>query len=105
MAETDKTPDGQVAETNLQAAANIPAATEFSTSGAPVQVVPDVDADHPAVDNNPRASTTVLQNKIDFNDPTKPGYDAVTDNLNAQGVPTKGPDEAAADAKKASRTK
>lgn len=44
-------------------------ATTFSTSGAPVQVVPDVDPDHPAVDNDPRANTTPLMNRIDFNDP------------------------------------
>lgn len=58
--------------------ANIAPATTFSTSGAPVQVVPDVDPSHPAVDNDPRAGTTVNQNKIDFNDPTISGSEAVT---------------------------
>lgn len=79
--------------------ANIPAATEVSTSGAPQQVVPDVDMSHPAVDNNPRANTTVDQNRIDFNDPTIPGHDAVANALNEQGVPTKGRQEAAESAK------
>jgi hypothetical protein len=44
-------------------------ASAFSTSGAPVQIVPDVDPSHPAVDNDPRANTTAEMNKIDFNDP------------------------------------
>lgn len=61
--------------------ANIAAATEFSTSGAPVQVVSDVDPSHPAVDDNPRANTTVDQNRIDFNDPTISGADAVARSL------------------------
>ena len=62
-------------------AANIAPATTFSTSGAPVQIVPDVDPSHPAVDNDPRAGTTLLQNKIDFNDPTKPGHQVVAERL------------------------
>lgn len=57
--------------------AHIAPATAFSTSGAPVQVVPDVDPSHPAVDNDPRAGTTVDQNRIDFNDPTISGSEAV----------------------------
>lgn len=57
--------------------ANLPAATEFDAAGAPQQIVPDVDVNHPAVDANPRANTTVEQNKIDFNDPTIPGHVAV----------------------------
>lgn len=69
--------------------ANLPAATEVSTSGAPQQIVPDVDMSHPAVDNNPRARTSVVQNAIDFNDPTIPGHQAVAESLSAQGVPTK----------------
>jgi hypothetical protein len=80
--------------------ANLPAATEVSTSGAPVQIVPDVDLSHPAVDDNPRARTSVVQNAIDFNDPTISGADAVVNNLNAQGVPTKSAEEVAADTKK-----
>lgn len=64
--------------------ADIPAATSIDTSGAPQQIVPDVDLDHPAVDNDPRAGTTVEQNKIDFNDPNLSGAEAVAMNLAAQ---------------------
>lgn len=67
------------------APANIAPATEFSPSGAPVQSVPDVDPGHPAVDANPRADTTTDQNKIDFNDPTLSGSEAVEKNLKAEG--------------------
>lgn len=70
MAETSKSTDvANAADLDTSGAADIPAATTFSTSGAPVQIVPDVDPDHPAVDNNPRANTTADMNKIDFNDP------------------------------------
>jgi hypothetical protein len=64
--------------------ANIAAATEFDAAGAPQQIVPDVDPAHPAVDNDPRAGTTVNQNKIDFNDPTISGAEAVEQNLKDQ---------------------
>lgn len=64
--------------------ANIAPATEFETSGAPVQVVPGVDPAHPAVDNNPRANTTEDQNRIDFNDPTLSDAEAVRKNLDDQ---------------------
>lgn len=77
----DKAPDGKPAETEGAKAANIPAATSVYTSGAPQQVVPDVDMSHPAVDDNPRANTTVDQNRIDFNDPTLSGAEAVEQNL------------------------
>jgi hypothetical protein len=83
--------------------ANLPAATEVSTSGAVQQIVPDVDLSHPAVDDNPRANTSVVQNKIDFNDPTIPGHQAVAESLNEQGVPTKDVEEAAADDKKSAK--
>ena len=63
----------------------VPAATGFDPSGAPQQTVPDVDLDHPAVDNNPRSNTTVDQNRIDFNDPTREGVDVVTERLAADG--------------------
>lgn len=69
--------------------ANLAPATQIDPSGAPVQIVPDVDLTHPAVDANPRKGTTVDQNRIDFNDPNKSGAEAVADMLNAQGVPTK----------------
>ncbi|WP_159981911.1 MULTISPECIES: hypothetical protein [unclassified Novosphingobium] len=64
--------------------ADIAAATEIDTSGAPQQIVPDVDLDHPAVDSDPRAGTSVEQNKIDFNDPTLTGQEAVEKNLGEQ---------------------
>lgn len=88
-----KAPDGKPAETEGQKAANIAPATSIDPSGAPQQVVPDVDLDHPAVDANPRANTTVDQNKIDWNDPTIPSAEAVADQLNEQGVPTKKADD------------
>lgn len=56
-------------------------ATEIDTSGAPQQIVDDVDMSHPAVDNDPRAGTTAEQNRIDFNDPTISGADAVAKSL------------------------
>lgn len=64
--------------------ANIPAATEFEPSGAPIQSTA-IDAEHPAVDANPRAGTTVDQNRIDFNDPTLSGEEAVKRNLGIGG--------------------
>ncbi|WP_432344700.1 hypothetical protein WMC41_15970 [Shinella yambaruensis] len=69
--------------------ANIPPATEVDPSGAPMQIVPDVDMTHPAVDADPRKGTSIDQNRIDFNDPNKSGAEAVADMLNAQGVNTK----------------
>jgi len=71
------------ADLDTSGAANIAAATDFDAAGAPQQIVPDVDPDHPAVDNDPRANTTVQQNAIDFNDPTLPGAEAVAQNLKA----------------------
>lgn len=95
MAESDtKTPE------QPKDPANIPAATQIDTSGAPQQVVPDVDLSHPAVDDNPQAHTSKLQNAIDFNDPTIPGHEAVARALNEQGVETKGVEEAEAEEKK-----
>jgi len=64
--------------------ANIQAADTVDTSGAPQQIVPDVDMSHPAVDANPRAGTTDVQNQIDFNDPTKSGQEAVEEALAKQ---------------------
>lgn len=66
------------------APANVTAATGFDPSGAPQQVVSDVDPAHPAVDDDPRAGTSVEQNKIDFNDPTISGSEAVKRNLDAK---------------------
>jgi hypothetical protein len=59
-------------------------ATEFEASGAPHQIVSDVDPAHPAVDADPRANTTAEQNRIDFNDPTLTSQEAVEQNLAAQ---------------------
>lgn len=58
-------------------------ATDFVPSGAPNQVT-EIDVDHPAVDNHPRIRTTEVMNKIDFNDPTIEGREAVEQNLKAQ---------------------
>ena len=66
------------------AAANIAPATSFAPSGAPEQVVGDVDASHPAIDADPRANTSVDQNRIDFNDPTLSGAEAVEKSLKKQ---------------------
>ena len=66
--------------------ANVAPATEIDTSGAPQQIVDDVDLSHPAVDANPRANTTVAQNRIDFNDPSLDSSEAVAKMLREQGV-------------------
>lgn len=76
----------------LDQKASILPATQIDPSGAPVQIVPDVDMSHPAVDANPRQGSTVGQNRIDFNDPSKSSSQAVAEMLNAQGVPTKADD-------------
>jgi hypothetical protein len=73
-------------QTATEQAANIAPATEVDPSGAPVQIVPDVDLSHPAVDADPRKGTTVAQNRIDFNDPTLTPGEAVANMLRAQGV-------------------
>lgn len=50
-----------------------------------VRIAPaDIDPDHPAIDLEPRANTTVDQNRIDFNDPTLSGAEAVERNLAEQ---------------------
>ena len=58
-------------------------AADIRGSGAIVEpgAMKAVDVDHPAVDNNPRAGTTVKQNQIDFNDPTLLDHEAVEENL------------------------
>lgn len=83
-----KSPDNTAAEAEGQKPANIAPATGIDPSGAPHQVVPDVDLGHPAVDANPRAKTTVDQNKIDWNAPSAPSADVVAKALTEQGVPT-----------------
>ncbi|OAS26291.1 hypothetical protein [Methylobacterium platani] len=64
--------------------ADVKPATSFAPSGAPEQDVPGVDVGHPALDANPRAGTTADQNRIDLNDPTLSGAEAVKRNLEAQ---------------------
>lgn len=61
-------------------------ANEFAASGAVIEpaIVDAVDMTHPAVDDNPRAATSADQNRIDFNDPTKPGSEVVAEQLAAQ---------------------
>lgn len=78
---TSSPSSGDTATEALTAPADIDPATEIDTSGSPQQIVPDVDLSHPAVDDNPRKETTVAQNKIDFNDPTISGQEAVERNL------------------------
>lgn len=78
MTTTDKNKD---ADNPADKPADLAPASTVDPSGAPVQVVPDVDMSHPAVDANPRAWTTVEQNKIDFNDPSLSGAEAVEKNL------------------------
>ena len=53
----------------------------FEASGAPAQVVADANQDHPSLDTDPRANTTAEQNRIDFNDPVRPGIEIVTEQL------------------------
>lgn len=77
------------AEPGLTGYANdsdIPPATDIDTSGAPQQIVPDVDMSHPAVDSDPRAHTGGDQNRIDFNDPSLDGREVVS---RALGMKTK----------------
>lgn len=69
------TDEGAIAD--LDQPANLAPAAEVDTSGSPQQIVPDVDLNHPAVDSNPRKDTTVAQNRIDFNDPSISGPEAV----------------------------
>ena len=65
--------------------ADIAPATEFDPSGAPRQTV-GVDVNHPAIDNNPRAGTSVLQNRIDMNDPVTEASEQVENHLADQGA-------------------
>jgi hypothetical protein len=78
---SDLSTEGAITAPEPKTDSGVAPATTFSTSGAPVQIVPDVDADHPAVDNDPRKNTTALMNRIDFNDPTLTGPEAVAKNL------------------------
>ncbi len=75
------------------APANVPAATDFDPSGAPIQIVSDVDPSHPAVDDNPRKGTSIDQNRIDFNDPTISGQEAVEKALGYSSADTSTKDQ------------
>jgi hypothetical protein len=44
-----------------------------------------IDTKHPAVDDEPRKGLPETSNRIDFNDPTITGAEAVEQNLKAQG--------------------
>lgn len=74
-------PPAIAADLDPSPAAEIAPATSIDTAGAPQQSVPDVDMTHPAVDADPRAGTTEQQNRIDFNDPAKPGHEVVEEAL------------------------
>lgn len=73
------------AERAAQEPASISAApaSNIEASGAIMEksAKTGVDVSHPAVDNNPRADTTVRQNQIDFNDPSMTSQEAVAANL------------------------
>lgn len=75
------------AGTTNKSGGGVAAETQFSPSGAPQQVVADVDTGHPAVDANPRANTTADQNRIDFNDPGLSGAEAVEKALSTNTKP------------------
>lgn len=84
MAPTTRAHSSVAADFDQSGPAGIAPADTFDTSGAPQQLVPDIDPGHPAVDNDPRANTTANQNRIDFNDPTISGAEATERNLKAQ---------------------
>ncbi len=71
------------------AAAEVPSAGttqdtgNIEASGAPGVEI-DADLHNPALDADPRAGTTEVQNRIDFNDPRKPGYEVVAEMLKAK---------------------
>jgi hypothetical protein len=75
-------------------AADIAASGAISEPGATA----GIPVEHPAIDNNPRAGVPDVSNRIDLNDPGKPGQEAVMDSLRAQGkltsAPAKAPEKA-----------
>lgn len=84
---THMTDGSELTEAELAALrpADIGAAGTDSISGSGAILEPDaaskIDVDHPAVDNNPRAGTTVRQNQVDFNDPSLKDAEAVAEQL------------------------
>jgi hypothetical protein len=67
---------------------NLSPATQPDASGALVEpeILERVDTNHPAVDDNPRKDMPADSNRIDFNDPTLEGPEAVKRNLADQGL-------------------
>ena len=67
----------------LAAPEKLTPATDVAASGALIEpgVVKRVDTAHPAVDDNPRKNTRVIDNTITFNDPTVPGHVQAARNL------------------------
>ena len=65
----------------------VPPGTTVEPTGviAEPAVLDAVDTTHPAVDDNPRKNVPEHSNRIDFNDPTLSGVEAVEQNLKAQG--------------------
>lgn len=55
--------------------------TETKGKKTETKIALEVDPNDPAVDADPRAGTTEDQNRIDFNDPTLSGAEAVAKNL------------------------
>jgi hypothetical protein len=73
-----------IREANLEPASiGAAKATNLEGSGAYVEdgMKKAIPVDHPAVDNNPRAGTTVNMNRIDFNDPEQSEEEAVAEQL------------------------
>lgn len=76
---------GAAAPRKSVAKSNLSPATTADASGSVIEPEAAKLPDHPAVDRNPRAGTTVDQNRVDFNDPTKTDEEAVVANLKANG--------------------
>lgn len=77
------------AEFGGQSASKLESSGAFIEEGAKKMV----DVKSPAVDNNPRAGTTVAQNRIDFNDPTANDRQAVERRLSDQSGTRQSDDE------------
>ncbi len=75
----------QVNDTN-NTDAGIAGSDDLEASGAIIEdgAKEMVDMKHAAVDDNPRANTTVAMNQIDFNDPTLSMEEAVEGNLKSR---------------------
>ena len=91
MAITSKTTKAVVKKAAAKPAVLAPA-TEVAASGALIEpaIAKGVDTSHPAVDANPRATSTAEMNQIDFNDPTLSPEEAVAKNLGAPAPKSEG---------------